>query len=81
MNDEEALDGEWFVSPGYEADTVTIPASMFGEYDTGIDSERPPSPLTDAVHGSWEYPVKGTDVGQSMVTCDSACRIWNPIDA
>src|SRR4051794_29820732 len=75
--------GSWFVSPAKVALAWAVPASTLSAYDTGTGAARPPTPVTEAVHGSTADPVK-TASAQWTSVVDPARAIVSaavPVDA
>ena len=72
-------DGEWFASPWKLADTDTDPASVFGEYCTSSDCDKPPAPVTCAEHGVCAEPLYVTEEDEQVtVVVDVALSIAKP---
>jgi len=64
--------GMWLPSPANPACAVAEPALVLPEYDTVADVDKPPTPVTVAVHGVTADPVNTTDTVHDNVTIEEA---------
>ena len=77
-NDDEPDEASWFPSPAKLASAVAVPASVFDPYVTSSNNDRPPAPVTSAVHGDCGKPSYVTDdTGHDTTVLDDALSITN----
>jgi hypothetical protein len=77
----DADEPEWLASPAKDASAVAVPAFVLPEYDTVVEVDNPPTPVTLAVHGVRAAPVNTTDTVHDNVTTEAARVIVNDLAA
>jgi hypothetical protein len=73
----DATEPEWLASPTKLAPANAVPAFVLPEYDTVVLVDKPPAPVTVAVHGVKAEPVNTTEPGHDTTVTDAALEIVN----
>ena len=73
----EADEPKWLSSPAKVASAVAVPALVLPEYATVVEVDKPPAPVTVAVHGVNADPVNTTEPGHDTTVTDVALEIVN----